>query len=89
MGVDIQGPEGVILDLGHRIATIRRCEGIQANLSVIPRTNQRIRRAILSQAKTTIAARTIKNVPINKPKGLPEDRDLLFEPHYNNSTKQL
>lgn len=26
---------------------------------------------------------------INRPKGLPEDRDLLFEPHCNNSTKRL
>ncbi len=66
IGVDIQGPERIILDLGHRTATIRSCKGIQVVLSLVPRTNQRIRRAVLTQNDTTIAPRSIRNVPVLK-----------------------
>ena len=89
IGIDVLGPEGIILDMGRRIATIYSCDAIQAALTIIPRTNQRLRRAIISQQATVIPPRTIAKIPIRRPENLPQDRDLLFQPSYNSTTKKL
>lgn len=89
IGIDIMGPEGITPDMRKKIPVIKSCDGISTPLTITSQSNQRLRRPVLSQKETTIPPRTIATIPIKRHDDLPNDRDFLFEPRYNNITKRL
>ena len=48
IGIDIMGPEGIVLDVNSKTAIIKSCDEITTQLTVTPRSSQRIRRSILN-----------------------------------------
>ena len=79
LGMDILGPEGFILDLPRRTATIVSCQDVSIPLTVTPQSPTRVSQTV--QARTTILVEpgTTASIPVQCG-GLPSDRDLLFEP---------
>ena len=83
VGMDILAPEGILIDLENRLATIRSCESIQLPLTIESRSSK-VDRTIFSEYEQTVQPHTRALLTILGAKGsaleLPQDRDLLFEP---------
>ena len=83
-GIDLLAPEGFVMDLIKKKATISSCKNITIELTVTPRANERVQRSILSAEDTTIPAYSRAPVKVSFKGDLPQDRDMLFEPQHTN-----
>ena len=79
IGMDIIGPERIILDIPQRVAIIRSCKDTRVPITVSPRTSQRVKQPIKTSSDNTIPPHSHMIIPVQRP-DLPNDRDLLFEP---------
>lgn len=89
IGADIIGPEGISINPQEGTATIYSYDNISIPITMTPKSNERIRRTVKTQTKTTIPPRTKSNIRIKRPGKLPDDRDLFFRPEYNAETERI
>ena len=80
IGTDTMTPEGMLVDLNTKVLTLAKCQGLQAPLDVVARSNPHSKRTIRSKSATTIAPGTTVEVPVAYNGTIPVDRDFLFEP---------
>ena len=81
IGMDILGPEQVIIDAGYRKSTSPLYRNLQANLTITP-THCKISRIVLADQEVIVPANSVTTILIqlkatNK---LPADQDFLFQP---------
>jgi len=82
MGNDIIEPEGIMMDIARRTATIRSCESMVCRLRVIPR--KRVTNFVVHCSKTTtLDPKSSHTIPIRRPK-LDTYSDYVFRPYLNN-----
>ena len=79
IGMDIIGPESIIINVQRRIAIIGSCSNAEIEISVTPRAKEKVNRCVKAKGHTTIPARSHIAIPVHT-MSLPNDRDLLFEP---------
>ena len=77
-------PEGVVVHLPKEVAVVGSCNNILLPLTVTTRDIHRTNRTVVTTKHTVIPPRSHGTVPIAS-KGLPKDRDLLFEPDCNHA----
>ena len=83
MGMDILGPERMIVDIGSETLTIRSCENLTAPIQVTAKDNVNVRRAVRVEKKVTIPPQSTSRVPVRLRTATPlPDRDYLFEPTF-------
>nr|OMP83046.1 Retrovirus-related Pol polyprotein from transposon gypsy [Diplodia seriata] len=81
MGMDIQGPEGIVIDTPRSTLRIESCQGAEVPITVKPRSQGSVRgMRVKARETTTIPPRTIAPVRINFTKALPQDRDFEYTP---------
>ena len=84
IGMDILGPEGVVIDLPHQRVTFTNCNGVSVPVQATARDNVRIRRVVRTGKRHIIPAKSTGTVAVSlRGKGLLPDRDFLFEPEMN------
>jgi hypothetical protein len=72
-----------------KLLTIGSCQGIVAPISVTPKPNSKVRRAIRSRGEMTIQLHALLQVPIKIAGVLPTGRDFGFQPEYSSNTSSL
>jgi hypothetical protein len=81
MGVDILGPERMVIDFAANKLIVGSCQGLSVDIAVKSRENApRIDRRVKVEKNTTIAPRTIQAVPVYFAGTLPPDLDYEFVP---------
>ena len=83
IGNDVIEPEGIVMDVARRTATIRSCENMTCRLRVTPR--KRVSNFVVRCAKTTtLDPYSAHTVPIRRPE-LDTYSDYVFRPYLNNA----
>lgn len=81
IGMDILGPEGVIIDLPNENVIFSKCGNVAVPVQATARDNVRIRRVVRSEKKQIIPPRSTGRIEVSlKGKQPLPDRDFLFEP---------
>ena len=79
IGMDILGPEAVVLDIPQRLAIIHSCQKVSVPLTITPRSPRRIDVAVSAKDRTIVPRNTVMRVAIEKAH-LPDDRDMILQP---------
>ena len=79
IGMDVIGPEKIILDIPQQMTIIGSCKSIKVPITVTPRAAQRITLPIKALKNVNIPPHAHLSIPIQQ-QDLLDDRDLLFEP---------
>lgn len=81
IGMDILGPEEVVMDIGRRKMRFPQCGQIVAPLTITPKSTEgRVDRLVRSAKRIIVPPFSIKGILVNT-KPLPANRDYLFQPH--------
>jgi hypothetical protein len=79
IGMDILGPEDMVIDLERHVLRVNACAGLEAPIDIQPKAKRIPRHIIRAKSTTMIPPHTSMKIPILK-KELP-NRDFLFEPY--------
>ena len=80
IGMDILGPEGMILDFGRKRLIIGSCEDLAAPITITPK-GVRVNRAVRSAKQVTVPAFSSQLVQVKlRGNAIPKDRDYSFFP---------
>ena len=83
MGVNILGPERILIDVGEEKLLIRSCDNLTADIKVKAKDNVKVRRHIRNQKKMVLLFNTMTRLSIELRTSTPlPNRDYLFELSY-------
>ena len=90
VGMDILGPEGVIIDLPNESVIFSRCGNVSVPVQATARDNVRIRRVVRSEKRQIVPPKSTGTVQVAlKGKGPLPDRDFMFEPEMQGAYAHL
>jgi len=80
IGMDVMGPEGVVLDFPRSRAIVESCDGLTFPIALYAKPNHVDTRPVYALSKVEIPPRQRARVPVQVKTALPNDRDFIFEP---------
>ena len=84
IGMDILGPEGVVIDLPQEKVILTKCGNVAVPVQATARDNVRIRRIVRSERHQVIPPKSTGSIAVSlRGKDPLPDRDFLFEPEMN------
>ena len=80
LGMDVIGPEDIMIDVGNRRAILIKMENLEVEISIRPRSEKPCQATVMVSTRTEIPPRSCKPVPVKFTKPLPAGRDYVFTP---------